>query len=59
MTAVFPLVQTCIVHLIRHYWSSCHGRTATCRAGVRAKYRAKAAEAGLAALDAFEACVFR
>lgn len=58
ITAVFPetTVQTCIVHLIRHSMSFASWKD---RKGLvpalRAIYRATDADAGLAALDAFEA----
>jgi putative transposase len=55
--AVFPetIVQTCIVHLIRNAMSfaSWKDRKAIAQA-LRSVYRAATAEAGLAALDAFE-----
>jgi len=58
ITAVFPdtVVQTCIVHLIRHSLTfvSWKDRRPLMPA-LRAIYRAKDAEAGLQALDAFEA----
>lgn len=58
ITAVFPdtVVQTCIVHLIRHSLTfvSWKDRKPVMPA-LRAIYRAKDAEAGLKALDAFEA----
>lgn len=56
--AVFPkaIVQTCIVHLIRHSlgFVSWKDRKSLAPA-LREIYRAKDADAGLAALDAFEA----
>ena len=58
INAVFPdtVVQTCIVHLVRHSldFTSWKDRKAVVPA-LRAIYRAQDAEAGLAALDAFEA----
>jgi putative transposase len=58
ITAVFPqtVVQTCIVHLIRHSldFVTWKDRKPVVPA-LRAIYRAKDAEAGLKALDAFEA----
>jgi len=58
INAVFPqtVVQTCIVHLIRHSleFVSWKDRKAVVPV-LRAIYRAKDAEAGLAALDAFDA----
>ena len=58
ITAVFPdtVVQTCIVHLIRHSleFVSWKDRKPVVPA-LRAIYRAKDAEAGLKALEAFEA----
>lgn len=58
INAVFPqaLVQTCIVHLIRHSleFVSWKDRKPLVPA-MREIYRAKNADAGLAALDAFEA----
>jgi putative transposase len=58
ITAVFPqtVVQTCIVHLIRHSldFVSWKDRKPVVPA-LRAIYRATDAEAGLKALDAFEA----
>ncbi len=58
INAVFPqtVVQTCIVHLIRHSleFVSWKDRKPVVPA-LRAIYRAKDAEAGLAALDAFDA----
>ncbi|MFM8750599.1 IS256 family transposase [Rhabdaerophilum sp.] len=58
INAVFPqaLVQTCIVHLIRHSleFVSWKDRKPLVPA-LREIYRAKDADAGLAALDAFEA----
>ena len=58
ITAVFPdtVVQTCIVHLIRHSLSfvSWKDRKPVMPA-LRAIYRAADAEAGLQALEAFEA----
>jgi putative transposase len=56
--AAFPdaLVQTCIVHLIRHSmaYGSWKERKAIA-AALRALYQAESAEADLAALEAFEA----
>ena len=58
INAVFPetVVQTCIVHLIRHSleFVSWKDRKPVVPA-LRAIYRAKDAEAGMAALEAFEA----
>ena len=58
INAVFPrtVVQTCIVHLIRHSmdFASWKDRKGVAQA-LRAVYRAADAGAGLAALDAFEA----
>lgn len=58
ITAIFPetVVQTCIVHLIRHSleFVSWKDRKAVVPA-LRAIYRAKDAEAGMKALEAFEA----
>src|ERR1700754_4107461 len=58
INAVFPqtVIQTCIVHLIRHSleFVSWKDRKMVMPA-LRAVYRAETAEAGLAALDAFEA----
>ena len=58
INAVFPdtVVQTCIVHLVRHSldFISWKDRKAVVPE-LRAVYRAQDAEAGLAALDAFEA----
>jgi putative transposase len=58
INAVFPqtVVQTCIVHLIRHSleFVSWKDRKAVVPA-LRAIYRAKDAEAGMKALEAFEA----
>lgn len=58
INAVFPqtVVQTCIVHLIRHSlgFVSWKDRKAVVPA-LRAIYRAKNAEAGIKALDAFDA----
>jgi putative transposase len=58
ITAVFPqtVVQTCIVHLIRHSldFVAWKDRKPVVPA-LRAIYRAKDADAGLKALDAFEA----
>lgn len=58
INVVFPqtVVQTCIVHLIRHSlgFVSWKDRKPVVPA-LRAIYRAKDAEAGLAALDAFDA----
>jgi putative transposase len=57
INAVFPetVVQTCIVHLIRNSmgFASWKDRKAIAQA-LRSVYRAKNAEAGLAALEAFE-----
>lgn len=57
ITAVFPetIVQTCIVHLIRHSMNfvTWKDRKAVAKA-LKAVYRATDAEAGLAALIAFE-----
>lgn len=57
INAVFPqtIVQTCIVHLIRHSmnFASWKDRKQVAQA-LRAIYRAVDAKAGLAALDAFE-----
>ena len=57
ITAVFPdtVVQTCVVHLVRHSldFISWKDRKAVVPA-LRAIYRAQDAEAGLAALEAFE-----
>ena len=58
ITAVFPetVVQTCIVHLIRHSLSFVSWKDRrTVLPALRAIYRAKDAEAGLKALDEFEA----
>ena len=58
INATFPeaVVQTCIVHLIRHSmnFASWKGRKHVAKA-LRDVYRAKDADAGLAALDVFEA----
>ena len=58
INAVFPdtIVQTCIVHLVHHSldFISWKDRKAVVPT-LRAIYRAQDAEAGLAALDAFEA----
>ena len=58
INAVFPdtVVQTCIVHLVRHSldFISWKDRKAVVPE-LRAIYRAQDAEAGLAALEAFEA----
>ena len=58
INATFPetVVQTCIVHLIRHSmnFASWKNRKHVAKA-LRDVYRAKDADAGLAALDAFEA----
>jgi putative transposase len=58
INAAFPetIVQTCIVHLLRNSMSfaSWKDRKAIAQA-LRGVYRAETAEAGLAALDAFEA----
>ena len=58
INAVFPdtVVQTCIVHLVRHSldFISWKDRKAVVPE-LRAIYRARDAEAGLAALEAFEA----
>ncbi|MCP4309154.1 MAG: IS256 family transposase, partial [bacterium] len=57
INATFPqtVVQTCIVHLIRHSmnFASWKDRKAVAQA-LRSVYRARDAEAGLAALDEFE-----
>jgi putative transposase len=57
INAVFPqtIVQTCIVHLIRHSMSfaSWKDRKGVAK-GLKAVYRAADAKAGLAALEAFE-----
>lgn len=57
INAVFPqtIVQTCIVHLIRHSMSfaSWKDRKSVAK-GLKAVYRAADAKAGLAALEAFE-----
>lgn len=58
ITAVFPetVVQTCIVHLIRHSLSFVSWKDrGTVVPALRAIYRAKDADAGLEALDEFEA----
>jgi putative transposase len=58
INAVFPdtVVQTCIVHLIRHSMEFASWKDRKAIAGeLRAIYRAKDAEAGEAALDAFDA----
>ena len=58
ITAVFPetVVQTCIVHLIRHSLSFVSWKDrGTAVPALRAIYRAKDADAGLEALDEFEA----
>jgi putative transposase len=61
INAVFPqtVVQTCIVHLIRHSleFVSCKDRK-TVMPALRAIYRAKDAEAGMKALEEFEAGVW-
>ena len=58
INAVFPdtVVQTCIVHLIRHSLNFCafKDRRETAKA-LKAVYRAKNADAALIALDEFEA----
>src|SRR4051794_421096 len=58
INAVFPdtMVQTCIVHLIRHSmdFASWKDRKAIATE-LKAIYRAKDAQAGEAALDAFDA----
>lgn len=57
ITAVFPetVVQTCIVHLIRHSLSFVSWKDRkTVVPALRAIYRAKDADAGLKALDAFQ-----
>ena len=58
INAVFPktVVQTCIVHLIRNSMSFASWKDRKAIAGaLRGVYRADNAEAGLAALEAFEA----
>jgi putative transposase len=58
INAVFPqtVVQTCIVHLIRNSMSFASWKDRKAIAGaLRSVYRADNAEAGLAALEAFEA----
>ena len=58
ISAVFPetVVQTCIVHLIRHSLSFVSWKDrGTVVPALRAIYRAKDADAGLEALDEFEA----
>lgn len=58
INAVFPdtIVQTCIVHLIRHSMEFASWKDRKALAGaLRSIYRAKDADAGLAALAAFEA----
>ena len=58
IAAVFPetVVQTCIVHLIRHSLSFVSWKDrGTVVPALRAIYRAKDADAGLEALDEFEA----
>lgn len=58
ISAVFPetVVQTCIVHLIRHSLSFVSWKDRrTVVPALRAIYRAKDADAGLEALDEFEA----
>jgi putative transposase len=58
INAVFPktVVQTCIVHLIRNSMSFASWKDRKAIAGaLRGVYRADHAEAGLAALEAFEA----
>jgi putative transposase len=58
INAVFPdtVVQTCIVHLIRHSMEFLSWKDRKAIAGeLRAIYRAKDAEAGEAALNAFDA----
>ena len=57
INAVFPetVVQTCVVHLIRNSMSFASWKDRKAIAGsLRSVYRAESAEAGLAALDAFE-----
>ncbi len=58
INAAFPetVVQTCIVHLLRNSMSFASWKDRkTIAQALRSVYRAEAAEAGLAALDAFEA----
>lgn len=58
ITAVFPetVVQTCIVHLIRHSLAFVSWKDRkTVMPALRAIYRAKDADAGMKALEAFEA----
>lgn len=58
ITAVFPqtVVQTCVVHLIRHSLSFVNYKDRQrVAAALKAIYRAASAEAGLAALEAFQA----
>jgi len=58
ITAAFPqtTVQTCVVHLIRHSLEFvCYKDRKPVVPALRAIYRAKDAEAGLEALEAFEA----
>jgi putative transposase len=58
ITAVFPetVVQTCIVHLIRHSLECVSWKDGKpVMPALRAIYRAKDAEAGMKALEAFEA----
>lgn len=57
INAVFPetVVQTCVVHLIRNSMSFASWKDRKAIAGsLRSVYRAQSAEAGLAALEAFE-----
>lgn len=58
INAVFPetVVQTCVVHLIRNSMSFASWKDRkSIASALRSVYRAQSAEAGLAALDAFEA----
>ena len=58
ITAVFPqtVVQTCVVHLIRHSLSFVNYKDRQrVAADLKSIYRAASAEAGLAALEAFQA----
>jgi putative transposase len=57
ITAVFPdtIVQTCIVHLVRHSLDFISWKDRKACPGTARIYRAQDAERGLAALDAFEA----
>lgn len=58
INAVFPetVVQTCVVHLIRNSMSFASWKDRkSIASALRSVYRAKNAEAGLAALEAFEA----